>query len=335
MTSLPVVKYDITEAAISEIRQKYSGLKIVDTASYKTVSVAIAEVRSKRIAVEERRKELKKDALEYGRLVDSEAKRITSLLQPIEEELKAEKQKEDDRKAKIKAEKEAQEKARVDGIRSRIVSISTPLMSLTGKTSQEIAKIILATDQLVINSEYAEFELEAERVKADTLTELRKAYGERHAWEKDEALRKAEADRLAKVAEEQAARELDLAHAEALIMNERFDLYAEKRAEEKRKAQEAHDAKIREEARNQAEKEAKEKAEQQKAKAEAEAKEKARKETLRPDKDRLIDFSEWLGTTALNTAPYIEAEKARAILQEALSRIGKITVYIKAEAEAL
>ena len=42
---MSVITYDVTDAAIAEMRQKYTGLEIVDTASYETVRLGIAEIR--------------------------------------------------------------------------------------------------------------------------------------------------------------------------------------------------------------------------------------------------------------------------------------------------
>ena len=104
----------VTDAAIDVLRQEYAGLEIKTTADYERVRLAIADVRDRRVTVEKTRVELKAGALEYGRRVDSEAKRITAMLAEIEEPLKAEKQRVDDEKARVKREKEEAERARIE-----------------------------------------------------------------------------------------------------------------------------------------------------------------------------------------------------------------------------
>lgn len=114
LKSTHVVEYSVSDAAIEKLRERYSGLTIANPADYERVRVAIADVRDIRVQVEKTRVELKADALAYGRKVDAEAKRITALLLEIEETLKLEKQKVDDEKDRVRREKEAAEKARIE-----------------------------------------------------------------------------------------------------------------------------------------------------------------------------------------------------------------------------
>lgn len=91
-------KYNVTDAALTEIKQRYDELKIQgadDKAGYDAVKAAISELRTIRTGIEKKRKELKDVALRYGRAVDSEAKRITGELTPIEERLTKEKERTD------------------------------------------------------------------------------------------------------------------------------------------------------------------------------------------------------------------------------------------------
>ena len=77
--TFPAVVFSVTDAAISALEAKHKGLVIAhgDKKGYLALTQAIAEVRTARTDVEKRRKELKQDALDYGRLVDSTAKAIT------------------------------------------------------------------------------------------------------------------------------------------------------------------------------------------------------------------------------------------------------------------
>lgn len=82
-----------TDSAIAEMASQYMPLAIQgvdDSEGYQLVHAARMSVRGHRVAVEKVRKELKADALKYGRKVDAEAKRITALLMPIEDHLAAE-----------------------------------------------------------------------------------------------------------------------------------------------------------------------------------------------------------------------------------------------------
>lgn len=74
----PIVEYEINAATIREWGAKYSGLTCDDAEGYEETRKAIAVLRSTRTGIEKRRVELKKDALEYGRRVDSVAKALTA-----------------------------------------------------------------------------------------------------------------------------------------------------------------------------------------------------------------------------------------------------------------
>jgi chromosome segregation ATPase len=110
----PIVEYNVSDAAIEQLRERLSGLTINKPSDYEVVRCGIAEIRDLRGRVEKMRVELKAGALEYGRKVDSEAKRITAMLLEIEEPLKLEKQKVDDEKARVKREKEDAERAKIE-----------------------------------------------------------------------------------------------------------------------------------------------------------------------------------------------------------------------------
>jgi len=98
----PLVKFSVTDAEIAKLRDQFTGLTCETPERYEMVRVAIAEVRALRVAVERRRVELKADALAFGRNVDAEAKRITSLLEAIETPLKEQKQLIDAEKERVK-----------------------------------------------------------------------------------------------------------------------------------------------------------------------------------------------------------------------------------------
>ena len=104
----------VADAVIDELREKYGELKASDNAGYHAVRLAIADVRKVRVDVEKARKDLKADALEYGRKVDAEAKRVTALLLEIEEPLKAEKARIDDAKETARREKEEAERKQIE-----------------------------------------------------------------------------------------------------------------------------------------------------------------------------------------------------------------------------
>ena len=81
---------DITDAAIAEMSTLYMGLAITDLEDkeqFDAVHSARMVVKGKRVEVEKKRKELKADAIAWGKKVDTEAKRIFGKLEPIETHL--------------------------------------------------------------------------------------------------------------------------------------------------------------------------------------------------------------------------------------------------------
>ncbi|GAG81479.1 unnamed protein product, partial [marine sediment metagenome] len=88
--------------------------------------------------VEKSRKEYKADALAYGKRIDTEAKRVFSLLSPIEDHLKGEESKITDEKDRIREEKARVERERVERIQQSIITIQQNAVDAVGKTAEEI-----------------------------------------------------------------------------------------------------------------------------------------------------------------------------------------------------
>jgi hypothetical protein len=303
-------EYGISDAKIAELAEKYKDLReIKDTASRAMAAAGRRECRELRIAVEIKRKELKSDALEFGRKVDGEAKRVTELLRQVEEPLDAlikadEARREEEKQAKLRAiaEAEAKERARVDGIKalmdrhfgpSAVLALhSMPIDDLAGRleTSECVAEM---------GDDYAEFTEEAHRLRDEFLAKASTILAEKREAEAEAERQRIAAERLAQErrafeAEQRIAREKAEAEAaEALrLENERL---AEAKAEhdkleaaraELRWKQEALEAELRrvEEDRQAKERAAaeairqQELAEQAKARAEQELKEKQQRE---------------------------------------------------------
>lgn len=87
---LELVTYSVTDAALAKLANDCMGLRVNspdDEYGYAICKEWRGEVRRKRIEVEDRRKELKKDSLEFGRVVDAEARRITAKIKEVEDHL--------------------------------------------------------------------------------------------------------------------------------------------------------------------------------------------------------------------------------------------------------
>ena len=227
------VKFNISEAACDLLKSKYKDLVITDQKTYQAVVEGIREVRTLRVSVEKRRKELKRDALEYGRRVDSTAKTITEKLIPVEAHLKSLKKAEDDRKLQERLEKERKEKERIDRIKTKLQDLSFPdPLSEDGQgfylesSSQLHSRIEKLEGYEILSSDFEEFSEKAQALKVDTLAKLK-------ALEQLKATQEAQARQEEK---EQIAKEKALAEQARLAEKKRLE--QEKALAEKRKAQE-------------------------------------------------------------------------------------------------
>lgn len=294
-TSTQVIDYPVTDKAIADLRAQYKDLVVTNNSEWKAVSSALSVVRGLRVSVEKRRKELKADALEYGRKVDAEAKRITTLIEEIEDPLAAQKQAYEEEKERIRQEKEQIERDRVANIVKRINTIREYPLKLVGKTSDDIRKAITeCSASLDDGFDYQEFGDDAIAYKKESIEKMESLLRER---EEVEAAKAAELVRHKEMEEariklEQEQKELKAAQdalAAERAAQERLALEAQERAEAeyqlaeaKKRAEEAERQAEIERERAEIERQKRELAQQQaahdaevRAKAELEAKEKA------------------------------------------------------------
>jgi len=269
--------------------------------------------------------------------------RITALLAPIEDELKATKKTEDDRKSAIKAEKDRIEQERVDTIQAKIrvmqgLSVVSPAM-----TSKEINERIKAAATTTIDESCQEFRDHADTIKSQALEALGKALEDRLAWEKQETERKKEGERLEVIRIEQEKKDAEQKAAQdkidaenQRISDEKQKLEDDKKAEADRKEREAFERQAKEDARIQAEKDAKDKAEleeRERLEKEDAAKEEAeRQEALKPDKEKLLAFVLMLLKLDI---PDLGSSRAKDLVNAAMDDIINIADKLKRDAEKL
>lgn len=295
----PVVKYSPTEAAIAEAREAYKDLSCETPTKYKQTTEAIAVLRGWRVAVEKHRVSLKADALEYGRKVDSEAKRITSLITAIEEPLKAKKQAIDDEKERIRMEA-AERELKIEA--ARVAAEKAKEEARLQAIRDELAAKQAALDAQQAKIDAANREAEA---KAKALAEQQREEAERKAAQ-IAAEQKIESDRLEKQRQELAAKEAAIEAAriaaEAVEAARLLKVKLEKEAAEKAAAKIEYDRQL---------------AEKRRQAAEAEA---ARLEALKPDVEKLRTYADAI-MALHNSAPQVTQPEAQAKLTECLKRL--------------
>lgn len=193
LIALEVKKYDEVLPKIDEIKAELMPLKINgigDEDGYKKVTAAIRFVVSKRTAIEEKRKELKRPHYEIGLAIDAKAKEYVALLAPIEEHLKGQKSNVDNELAEIERQKEIERQAKLQKRNDQLISAG---MSLIGNTYiwkdpytfEE--KTIVAINLETMSDE--DFDVEVQKI-----SKLDNAVKERKKAEDEQ--RKAEQDRL-------------------------------------------------------------------------------------------------------------------------------------------
>ena len=243
-----VIEFGVADKTVADLRKRYGDLKITDvkdTKGYKIVQEAIADVKSVRVGVEKSRVSMKESALEYGRRVDAEAKRVTALLAAIEQPLVAEKKRIDDEKAAAKRAAEEAEKARI-----------AAEIEAERKADQERIEAEQKAERERLAAQHAEMERERQKLAAERAALEAERARERERQESEaakirEANRKAQAEIDAKNAEIAAAQAAEAARiAEQRREVERLEqqrlaaLRAEREAEEKAKRErEAAEAK--------------------------------------------------------------------------------------------
>ena len=305
-----VVVYDITDAAIAKMEDLYMGLTVAgpdDEAGFKAVHKARKVVKSHRVSVEKRRKELKADALAWGRKVDGEANRIKDLLKPIESHLTAQEKIVTDEKERQEKEAARLFQEKIDGRMNQLAQLNAPLPYQTVAT--------MSDEEFEATLTITEGQWKAEQSR---IAEEKRIEAERKAAE--DAARKAEDERLEKIRAEQEKQMAEIRAQQEKIDAENAKLKAEKDRIEreelkKQMAKEALEIAQREakEAFEREKKEAEEKAAAEKAEAERVA-------ALLPDKERVIAWVE-LMRDSIPKRPAIKDNTIAKLVVECLDEI--------------
>lgn len=301
VTNGAVTEYSETAARLAELKETY-GTEVPDASTkdgYQRAKQIATECTSLRTALEKRRKEFKAPVLAFGKMIDSEAKRITSEIVAIEEPFRSAYKEVDDQKKRVKEE-----------IEQRFVDIKQmPTAALESNSEQIEAMINNLAEYDVSTKTFGRRVDEASALVADTLNRLTEIHvkaieSEREALRVEaeraelELLRQKEAERerQQREAEEKAQREADQARiAEQAAEQARIDVERKAKAEAERLEREKQEAIEREEkAKREAEESERRRLEQEaqakrdaelaeeRAKAEAEAAaERARQEEIR------------------------------------------------------
>jgi hypothetical protein len=245
-----LVKYSVTDEALAQYRKEFLPLTIKgldDVEGYEAVHEARLFIKGERVNVEKKRVELKASALEYGRAVDAEAKRITVAIEEVENHLIAEQKRIDDDKARIKFEKEQREKLpeRLAKLAELDATMSEEeLLKMDGPTFMGVLNTFLSAklekQRLEQEERDRQQRAEAERIEAEKKAiEQEKVDAEReerHKAEVEEAKRKAAEDARTQAEIEAKRKEDERIAAEAATKAEAERIEAERPDNEKLRA---------------------------------------------------------------------------------------------------
>lgn len=249
------VELGVADKVIDGLRARLTGLSADTQPGYQIVKAGISEVRGYRTGVNRSRKALKASALDWGRKVEAEAKRVTDLLLAIEEPLK-------------------EEKARIDDEAER----------LRKETEEQLRLTVLAKELAEKEEREAEVAAQREAERKEREVEATKIQKQREALELDRK----------RLAEEQLEWQRELDSREGVLAAERAKIEADKQAiqENARKERELKESKaalvkLREEREKFAEAEKVRFAEEQ-------AEQERLAEERKPDREKLEDFGDRL-----------------------------------------
>jgi chromosome segregation ATPase len=300
-----IVEYGVTEAAIAIKRAEFAALEATTPQGYEAVRKAIAECRQTRVGIEQRRKEYKQGALEYGKLVDAKAKEATALIESVENPLQAKKDAVDAEKARIKKQKDDEERAKVEA-------------AIRAKREAEEAELRAKreAEQKRLDEERAAFA--AEKAKRD---EEQRAIDEANRIER-ERLAKIQAE----IDERNRLESVRLAEQQRAIDAEREKVRLEKEAADRTEAIRVASIKAADDARLKAEQDARDAEAKRVADAEKAEAEKKRLEALRPDREKLASFADWIAEIV---GPDVGTDDAKAVLAEAMKRLSYTALKLR------
>lgn len=336
--------FSVSEELVATLKTEFAPITWDTPKNYEAGKKAIQKLRDLRVGVSETHKELKADSLAYGRKVDAVKKHFTELLEAIEEPLIAAKQAVDTEKARLKAAKEAAEKAEIEAaIRAEREAEEARLKAIRDAEQAEIdrQKAELEAERVRMAAERAEAEAREKAERAAREAEERKARETREAIERAEKAKRDEAARIERErveAEQKAERERLAAERRKLEDEqkaERDRAAAERqKVEDERRAVAAEKERLdrlefERQAAITAEANARAKAEQDRVAAEdaawlqkeQEAAALARIEALRPDTEKLHAFASAIRRLDPGEVTSPEAEKALQLAFEALEDI--------------
>lgn len=197
-----------TEVYLRALAVKNASIvQVIDKAGREQAHGAAMELKRARVEIQKTGDEAREDATKYSKAVIVEVKRLVGFIEPEETRLFGLRNAWDDEQARIKAEEEAKEKARIAAIRGRIAEIRNfSTQAALCRIATGIAELLGKLQKFDLGG-FDEFAEEASAVHAAAVSGVEFMLAEKQKEEDYQARIKAqqEADRLRIKAEQDAA----------------------------------------------------------------------------------------------------------------------------------
>lgn len=161
-------------AGLAILRSRHEGV-VVDVSTKEGLKSAKAsrdELRDYRLNLEATRKAEKESILNRGRLIDSEAKRIQSVLTPWEESYAKTIKEHEDEQQRLKDAKLAEEGRRVRALQDRVESIHAVWRSRVGASIESVEAGIALVNSFAIDDSFAEMLPAAQAAHQEAIDKL-------------------------------------------------------------------------------------------------------------------------------------------------------------------
>ncbi len=169
-----ITEYSPIEATLAELKESYAGV-LYDCkvpAEMKDAKAAKSSLVKIRTGLEKIRVEIKAPALSHCQSIDSEARRITSEIQAIENLIADQIKKEENRKADIKAAKEAKDAAALLEWKNKIEAIKRRPLDYISSSPALILAAIEKARALTVDSFPEELQPEARVALSEAISKL-------------------------------------------------------------------------------------------------------------------------------------------------------------------
>jgi hypothetical protein len=350
-----VAKFTMTEAEITkrlgmtfedlaELDKRYRAIIVTgtdDNANYKAAHAARMELVHFRSNITKGGKALRDEANAFSKLVISIEKKIVDRVTPIEDHLLAQEKIVDDEKARIKAEADAKEAARIKARLDKLYAIGCVFrgqffeLPFTNEYTVMHGEVTLSSDaqflviaekfQILVNNEHIRLEKEKieKKQEEERLAAIREEQAKKQKALDEQFAVQQERERKIKADQEKIEREKQRLIDEEVARKKKIQDEKDKAEAEKKRKEELEKAK--KEAAAKAIKDAEAKAERERIAAE-------KKAARQPDKVKLIAFADAIDKISCAD---LKTEEAITIRVVALKGLIEVTNKIRKHAEEL